>query len=722
MAGQDKSLWRRDGEIFILSALILFLELALIRWIGTEVPVFAYLGNLVLVVCFFGIGLGCYQAARPASLTRLLVNLLVLVALIANPLHLERMDLRQVTLVLRGFDDLHVWGEMITPTTALVLVGLGVVAALMYLLACTFIPLGQLLGRAFEQHPHLIRAYSVNVAGSLAGVWLLNLLSWLSWPPALWFEVLAVLMAMLLVVIGRREWWAVALVMAAGGLTWLGRAPATRTIWSPYQKLTLSPSFIVAGTNRVAQGYQMDVNGTIYQSLLNLSEEFLRAHPEIFDLELAKRSHYNLPFNFKSKIRRMLIVGAGTGNNAAAALRHGVEQVDCVEIDPQIYALGKELHPEHPYDSPRVHMIVNDARAFFKQARGPYDVIWFGLLDSHTLGSSYNNLRLDHYVYTRESFGEAKRLLADDGRLVVNFEAKRWWIADRLFRQVRDVFGQEPIAYNVSYPPQYGTGGGVTLIGGRAPVTPDDISQPALRALVQRGRLKLPGTARPTTDDWPYLYLERARIPKLHLVVTAAILVAVALARRRVLDLNKEMGWHFFALGAAFLLLEVQTVSRATLLFGMTWLVNAIVISAVLVMILLSNLAAARWPRLPQWFIVVGLAVTVPLLALVPLDWFNALTGTTKLVAASAFLTAPVFFAGLIFIRSFAACADKSQALGSNLIGALVGGLLESVSFVTGIRALVVLVGLFYVLALWLRPRTVAMQPRLGSAVLGRAS
>jgi len=216
--------------------------------------------------------------------------------------------------------------------------------------------------------------------------------------------------------------------------------------------------------------------------------------------------------------------------------------------------------------------------------------------------------------------------------------------------------------------------------------------------------VRLPGTTRATTDDWPYLYLKEPRIPKLHWIVSVSILVSVLAASRRTLGVAGGFNWHFFALGAAFLLLEVQTVSRATLLFGMTWIVNAIVISAVLIMILLANLVTWRWPRLPQWFITAGLAVTVVALALVPLDWFNALAGATKLVTASAFLTAPVFFAGLIFIRSFAVASDKSQALGSNLIGALIGGLLESVSFMTGIRALVVLVGVFYAIALWLRP------------------
>jgi SAM-dependent methyltransferase len=440
--------------------------------------------------------------------------------------------------------------------------------------------------------------------------------------------------------------------------------------------------------------------------MLNLSDEFVRAHPDLLPPELVKRGHYNLPFCFKPNARRMLIVGAGSGNDAAAALRHGVEQVDCVEIDPRIYELGRELHPEQPYQSPRVRVTVDDARAFFKHASGRYDVIWFGWLDSHTLGSSYNNLRLDHYVYTRESLEEAKQLLADDGIIILGFGAERKWIGDRLAGLLRDVFGREPLGYLESgIPPQCGGGGNVLLVCGRKRLSLEDIPDPEARSIIKARQLRFAHDIRPTTDDWPYLYLQRAKIPSLYLLVSAAIIVSVVLARRRLLKADQSIEPHFFALGAAFLLLEVQTVSRATLLFGMTWVVNAIVISAVLVMILLSNLVAARWPRFPYRWIVVGLATTVTALALVPLDWFNTLTGATKLIAASAFLTAPVFFAGLVFIRSFAACSDKSSALGSNLFGALVGGLLESLSFLTGIRALVLLVGIFYALALWLRPK-----------------
>jgi hypothetical protein len=679
----------------------------LIRWLGTEIRVFAYLGNLILVVCFFGVGLGCYRQAQAAALDRLGLNLLLLGVFVANPFRLECLNLKWASHLLGSFEDSPLWeireGGMVLHAAA----GLAIVGMLVYLVTMTFVPAGQMLGHAFERHPRVIRAYSVNIVGSLAGGWLFNVLSWSSSPPPVWFAAAAVLLACLVVSSSvQRGWLTVALVGLATVAVWAGQTTVLRTVWSPYHKLTLEPLYVTRGTNQFAQGYQVEVNGTHYQEIRDLSLGFYQSHPGMFDMELARRGAYDLPFCFKRHIRRMLVVGAGAGNNAAAALRHGVEQVDCVEIDPQIYALGRELHPEHPYQSPRVHMVLDDARAFFKHATGPYDAIWFGWLDSHTLGSSYNNMRLDHYVYTLESLREARALLADDGIVILNFAAERRWIADRLSAVLREAFGHKPFVYAVhNGPAEYGTVGFVTLIAAEKPVTTAMIEDPALRRFVEGVILPLPGETRITTDDWPYLYLQNAKVPKLHLLATLTILSVVGVAARRMFAGQTGFDWHFFALGAAFLLLEVQTVSRATLLFGMTWTVNAIVISAVLVMVLVSNLVASRWPRLPAWVPVVGLAGSMVALAIVPLDWFNALAGAGKLVTASAFLTAPVFFAGLIFIRSFTVCADKSRALGSNLIGALVGGLLESVSFVTGIRALVLLVGAFYVFALLVRPR-----------------
>ncbi len=681
------------------------MELALIRWVGTEIRIFAYLGNLIVVVCFFGVGLVCYRSAEPVSWVRMSTNLLVLVALVANPFHIKTLDFNIITYLLSGFEDAPIWHELSHEWMLGFVAGAIIIGILLYLLTFVFTPLGQVLGRAMQRSPHVIRAYSINIAGSLAGVWLFNGLSWTSTSPALWILVAAILLAAMLLITRTRPLLPTSLVIIAAVFVWLGGQSSDLTIWTPYQKLSVRPLLVSTASNEVQAGYVILVNGTTYQSVLNLSDQFFATYPGVLAAEQSNRTHYNIPFSFKPDAHRMLIVGAGTGNNAAAGLRHGVDQIDCVEIDPQIYALGQRIHPEQPYSSSHVKMIVNDARAFFKQAPpGSYDLIWFGWLDAHTLGSSFNNMRLDHYVYTVESFREARRLLAPDGVLVVNFAATRTWIADRLFNLVRQAFGHDPYVYSEKLVFEKGSVPTVTLVVAEHSITPQVIQDTTLRDFATSSEVHLPGTTRATTDDWPYLYLKQSGIPKLHWIVSISILASVLAASRRTLGVAGGFNWHFFALGAAFLLLEVQTVSRATLLFGMTWIVNAIVISAVLIMILLANLTAWRWPRLPQWFITAGLAVTVVALALVPLDWFNALTGSTKLIAASGFLTAPVFFAGLIFIRSFAVASDKSQALGSNLIGAQIGGLLESVSFMTGIRALVVLVGVFYAIALWLRP------------------
>src|SRR5574341_913698 len=55
-------------RIALLSTLILFLEMLLVRWLGTELRVFAYLQNGVLVAAFLGLGLGARNARQPVRL------------------------------------------------------------------------------------------------------------------------------------------------------------------------------------------------------------------------------------------------------------------------------------------------------------------------------------------------------------------------------------------------------------------------------------------------------------------------------------------------------------------------------------------------------------------------------------------------------------------------------------------------------------------------------
>jgi hypothetical protein len=160
---------------------------------------------------------------------------------------------------------------------------------------------------------------------------------------------------------------------------------------------------------------------------------------------------------------------------------------------------------------------------------------------------------------------------------------------------------------------------------------------------------------------------------------------------------GRSINWHFFFLGAGFLLLEAQIVSRMAMLFGTTWLVNSIVIAGVLVLIVLANAFVAGWSRVPMSLAYVAILLCMSASYLVPLERLFFQTFWVKALVATLVLCSPVLFASIVFIRSFVDCGFSGQALGSNLLGALVGGMLESLSLWTGIRSLIILAALLYV-------------------------
>src|SRR5438046_1010975 len=104
---------RMTWAIFLISALGLFLELLLIRWVSTEIRIFAYLQNTVLVVCFLGLGMGCWNCRKPFALRDLLLPLIGLVVLLSVPV--TRYGLGRITEMFNGFSDMVVWAWTVTP-------------------------------------------------------------------------------------------------------------------------------------------------------------------------------------------------------------------------------------------------------------------------------------------------------------------------------------------------------------------------------------------------------------------------------------------------------------------------------------------------------------------------------------------------------------------------------------------------------------------------------
>ncbi|HLQ46543.1 MAG TPA: hypothetical protein VK137_17500, partial [Planctomycetaceae bacterium] len=399
-ANSAESTSRMTWSIFLVSLVGLLLEMMLIRWIGTEIRIFAYLQNTVLIVCFLGLGMGCFTCRQPVRLTRGLASLMALTALVSVPF-LKPLGER-ITSQLSAPGDLVIWEQAIAQngwqTLMQVVCGLVMTFAFMLLLWEVFLPMGRLLGRAMDDHPRTIWAYSVNVAGSLLGIWLFVLLSGLGTGPLVWVGISAAILAML--AWGQADRHANLACLAGtvllAGL--VGREPnAVEVAWSPYQKLTFAPanSEVWEGTNFIL------VNNAGYQALIDNSDATVRSNPKV-PSEFHGLTQYDVPLAFHPHPERVLVVGAGAGNDVAGALRGGAKHVTAVEIDPAIIDFGRRFHPEHPYDSPSVQVVNDDARSYFATSQEKYDLIIFGLLDSHTT-TSLTNARLDHYVYTRES-------------------------------------------------------------------------------------------------------------------------------------------------------------------------------------------------------------------------------------------------------------------------------------------------------------------------------
>jgi hypothetical protein len=157
---------------------------------------------------------------------------------------------------------------------------------------------------------------------------------------------------------------------------------------------------------------------------------------------------------------------------------------------------------------------------------------------------------------------------------------------------------------------------------------------------------------------------------------------------------------RLFFLGAAFMLLETRAVVQLALLFGGTWLVNSLVFATVLGLILLANLWGRNVSRVRLVWHYAGLFLLLAGAVLVPLDVFLSGGILWRYGAPSALALGPMFFAGVIFVESFRQARYAYQAFGSNIAGAVLGGLSESFSMLLGFSNLLLLAMLFYVLSM----------------------
>ena len=677
-------------QLILISVGSLFMEMMMIRWVSSEIRIFAYFKNFVLVACFLGFGLGCYFSRRRVQFMATIAPLMLLALILKAPISALRRSVSALPSLLGASVEVHVWGLPALPTNWWgMLLALTFVVPLFALIATAFIPFGQLVGWYLENAPKGVAAYTVNVLASLAGIAAFTLLCFLNCPPWVWFLVSGVLSV---IAFWRSRRARIAISAAFLACTFLLATPegsGTRTYWSPYQKLTLLPTF----NEGEISTYTLSTNDSWYQQIINLSTEFVESHPKWFRNRPLDQNSYNIPYRFYPAPPSVLVLGSGMGNDVAAALRNGAGRVEAIEIDPLILKLGRELHFEHPYQSPRVHVVVNDARSYIENSRDQFDLIVFSLLDSHTTTSHFTNIRIDNYVYTREALERARRLLKPDGLFIVKFYVENSWIAGRLFKLLRDAFGQDPIQFQTEG--GYDSPGRFFVSGSRERLA-KATSEPALASyLATHGNMPMQ-SAIVTTDDWPYFYQHAPGLPIIVILVSVAVLVVFGWFLRQASGVGARLDLHFMLLGAGFMLLEAQIVSKMALLFGTTWVVNAVVVSGLLCLIVGANLVYGAFPRIPRAVAYAGLFVSLGVMYLVPMQKLFFESWTLRAIAATLALCSPVFFAGVIFVSSFARAGFRGSALGSNLFGSLIGGLFESASLWFGLKSLTIVAAILY--------------------------
>lgn len=734
LTSNQLSTWQHGFNLFLVGFLVLFLELACIRWFAANVVFLQFFTNVALIASFLGMSCGCLASRQKRDwLGKFpLFTVIALLAALSITMLYNNWSGFYIDVGHQGFSgfghqpssqEIFFGTTYRNPDIAKFFVPIEVIAGLFFILiALMFIGLGQALGRAFDEYPDRVLGYTLNIGGSVVGILVFSALSFLQTPPAVWFFIISAGVVFLLrqsnsltsshkfLLFGLLVAITIPSVVDEGG--YISR-------WSPYYLVLRNKTSGEIAVNTI--GHQAMVpyakSGSAY-SLIHLLQKESGGEP----------------------FHDTLIIGAGSGNDIAHALQFGASRIDAVEIDPVIQDIGMRNHPDQPYQDPRVVPHLDDGRHFLKTTDRKFDLVEYARLDSLIEHSSYANIRLESYLFTRQAFEDVHRVLKPEGIFVLNNYFRNGWLVERISDMAKEVFGCEPLIFSLPYRDvleSFDEPGFTTIIAGcntrikqafkqhgsfwlnDVPpqnvgidgfmIHPDSLPPDRSKGYERISPTKLARNDMASTneinDDWPFLYIKDKGITDL--TIHSMILIGVLGIGMVYLFLPKGQGRmqinsRMFFLGAAFMLLETKAVVQMALLFGSTWLVNSAVFFAVLVLLLFANLYVLKVPsiRISRHYVCLMLFLLVTIL--IPFEAFLSGNILWRYFVPCVLALGPMFFAGVIFARSFKDTPNPDYAFGSNIAGSVVGGLAENFSTLLGFRYLLLLAIAFYVLSIWL--------------------
>src|ERR1700739_3391262 len=467
------------------SSLMLFIELALIRWLGCTVVPLSYFTNFVLLGSFLGIGLGFLISRKSWSILPLSSGLLMLLVI---AVHLFPVRLNRTGNVIVYFTGLNPSG----PPAWIVL------PAVFVIVAMQLAGPAEVVGRCFGQLKPLT-SYRWDLVGSLLGIGTFTLLSFLRAPSVVW----GVIAAVVLVVLNRPGLKVVTAICGAGlVLVLLAESTTVGVSWSPYYKVQTEDF----GSWNGAPLVTISVNGVPHQHMA----------PAAWKLTLGE-AQYRTPYERTKTLSldNVLIVGAGSGIDVAIALSKGAKHVDAVDIDPRIVQIGAERNPDHPYSDPRVTVHINDGRAFLQSTDRKSDLILFALPDSLALVNGASQIRLESFLFTDRALRTAHDHLRPTGVFAMYNYYRETWLIDRLARTAGAACRHQP---------------GVDQTADHHAVFTIAVAPANQKCAAE---YKPSGEViAPATDDRPFLYYKGGAIPGMYLWTLAGIMLISLLAVR----------------------------------------------------------------------------------------------------------------------------------------------------------------------------------------------
>jgi hypothetical protein len=673
-------------RLFWLSFLLLFAEILCIRWYGYELAVVRIFPNLIVMVALVSTSTGLIaEITRPGSTSALdrpvtvigAASLLLSTVIFAVPLGLHKLSVR--------FEG---------GSGATIALSVGVLLAVIVCIYVVFRRIGILLAREFDKHEPL-HAYSVNLLGSILGSLTIALSSYFALGPWVWLLLLGIPIYLI-----SKNWKYVAIV---GLFAALSCTTGLSSQWSPYSKLDVYPVDAKNNTILGKESFVLHSNNFYFHTGLLIvpeakEQEFLDRKVSTKQDETTQDYYWRTrtPFLVAPSIDDVLVLGAGSGNDAAYGLMHNAKHVDAIEIDPIIATFGRLIHPNKPWLDSRATVHNEDARTYLRYTKNLYDLVLFADLDPGTTINTSSFLRVDNFVYTIESMRSAIRVCKPTGVVFLSFATgPDSIVTKRIYKTIEAANGgKPPIAFvNDKWDSVlfiFGPGMDTVDLSRVAKVNPQLRPWPPAGEVID---------IRPSSDDWPFLYTNfHAEGMFLYFsillvaVVVPALLTVITTPKKTAAGGITPGEWgNMFFLGNAFMLIETKSITQLSLLFGSTWLVTSIVIMTILVLAWVANLVVMKVKRIPLPVLYGGLflCLLMDFLWKVP----EQTDMSPLMVAGMAALIAccPILFGSMTFSTCFGKSKHPVELLSANLLGVAFGGLTENLCLWLGIKGLPIL-------------------------------